>query len=919
MKHQVQLQLFSLSSRTPQATHLRRTPHRMQAIQYNTVMTSATTPAEVKPPANGSNIMEATPDDILALLSIYRSCSEWRREEKIDVDGSDQKLKTQSSISKWEHVITAIPQQRKRCNHEILATITALEAYHRENSSKHAAHDITTNIFLDASCIQQLESRAMELREAIETYSNSIPTFCRILSEFWGLDMVCADGSSNQSIRSNIGHLLANQLINQLTWDAGLLTTILKYFNEGLYSDGGQKNGLESMRVYANAFSAMLQIEKSFWKLTETHSLDDLNIEATNSSLHLNTNGSCIELNQSLRAEARVECIIDGEITQVNLHDRMVSTDTIEDAIDIFLTNQKVKSNPSHRYCTFVTSVLLIGEEGCGKTFLLDSIKKRINKTDTNSQPVKVIRPSHQDFAGNTVGSSEDCWTALFSHAESEIMSGRRVLILIDDIDSLLSLNEMSTSFTCIQVGRRCKSLFLSILDAFAESVRPISGHLMIVCTARSRCDEIAGRFHRILAMDQMDALQRRKMIVSCLSTGVVSREHELPFSDDNTKEALDLVVSHATGKTTYELSQCCRDAVLSEALSKKNRNKTYNTLEERIRILDKMMQTKVPQSLRSGSLDGVVDIIVLTPEELVSRLTTNEFGNATLPLLGADAKQAYESLMNVVITPLCHSEKLTSLLHGCSDADEGSRHFPLAKSIRVGALLAGGPGVGKTSLAYHCASVAAEKSRVTLLDVSCTSLIHKEVGGSERAVHRLFEAVRAAAPCILLLDGIENVAPRRGNDCTTEGTMDRVLSTFLTEMDGIGDDEGRSSGNVGVIGITYNPELIDPSLLRPGRLEKTVTLGNPDFEERKELISRSIDGLEFDFSSAGYFDPKSKEDVSQNIAMLTTGMSASETIAICKEASMVCLRELNFDIDSSRQLSLRYDHFKVALKMLKG
>jgi SpoVK/Ycf46/Vps4 family AAA+-type ATPase len=330
-------------------------------------------------------------------------------------------------------------------------------------------------------------------------------------------------------------------------------------------------------------------------------------------------------------------------------------------------------------------------------------------------------------------------------------------------------------------------------------------------------------------------------------------------------------------------------------------------------------MQAKTPQSLRGGSLDGVVDMIVVTPEELVSKLETNKAGEISLPLLGADAKRAYESLMNVVITPLCRSEKIMKLLYDeASSNDTDLNDGNSRKPIRVGALLSGAAGVGKTSLAYHCASVAAQTSRVTLLDVSCTSLIHKEIGGSERAVHRLFEAVRAAAPCILLLDGVENVAPRRGNDCTTEGTMDRVLSTFLTEMDGINDGVS-ASGNVGVIGITYNPELIDPSLLRPGRLEKTIQLGSPGFEARKELVARDIDGLKFDFASAGYFDPKNKNDISHYVAMQTAGMSAVETIAICKEASMECLRELNFSVSGSVEPSLRYHHFQAAVNIMKG
>jgi SpoVK/Ycf46/Vps4 family AAA+-type ATPase len=97
-------------------------------------------------------------------------------------------------------------------------------------------------------------------------------------------------------------------------------------------------------------------------------------------------------------------------------------------------------------------------------------------------------------------------------------------------------------------------------------------------------------------------------------------------------------------------------------------------------------------------------------------------------------------------------------------------------------------PGVHKTLLAYHCVAVAAKMARVLLLDVSATSLIHKEIRGLECAVQSLFVTVDAAVPCVLLINGIESIAPMRGNDTRMEGTMDRVLSTFLMEMDGIKD-----------------------------------------------------------------------------------------------------------------------------------
>ena len=78
---------------------------------------------------------------------------------------------------------------------------------------------------------------------------------------------------------------------------------------------------------------------------------------------------------------------------------------------------------------------------------------------------------------------------------------------------------------------------------------------------------------------------------------------------------------------------------------------------------------------------------------------------------------------------------------------------------------------------------------------------------------------------------------------------MDRVLSMFLTEMDGI--ESEKPTGNVAVIGITYDANLIDPSLRRPGRLEKTIPLGMPDTDARMELVRREVDKMNLDFTSA--------------------------------------------------------------------
>jgi SpoVK/Ycf46/Vps4 family AAA+-type ATPase len=589
-------------------------------------------------------------------------------------------------------------------------------------------------------------------------------------------------------------------------------------------------------------------------------------------------------------------------------------------------------------YSAIMTSILLVGDEGCGKTHTMDAIQRRYSSSfDGSTATVEILRPDRAvDMVGNTIGSTEDRLIALFAHALERAGGGGDCLVVLDDVDRMFSLSDddvdddvgsSSDADSRYHLGRRCKALFVRILDVLQE--RQMSyhagdddGHVLLLCTARPRCGEVADRFDRVFRMGRPDDEHRRRMILSCLSPAKTDDGDFVIVGDASDDEngvigtMASLVARHSVGKSACELAQCCREVLLrcAEQINS-GRESDSDALKRRLRCLDGLLQTKTPQSLRGGSLEGVVDVRVFTPEELQSRLTLDENGGVVMPLLGAEAKRACDELMNVIVTPLCRSVEIRALLYGGGGSRSDDRD-----AARVGALLAGEPGVGKTSLAYHCAAVAAKMARVSLLDVSATSLIHKEIGGSERAVQSLFAAVRAAAPCVLLIDGIESVAPVRGNDTTTEGTMDRVLSTFLTEMDGIEDGgEGVSccGGNVAVLGVTHRPDLIDPALLRPGRLEKTISLGAPEHGARREIVARQIEDIDFDFASAGYFDAKSKEDISGFVANETAGMSAMEVIAICREASMVCLRELNFE--PMMKPSLTYNHFQRAITIIKG
>lgn len=932
-------------------------------------------------------------DDIIFLLSIVLHPNTFVAEQQQQRQHTTQSRsvrnassKTTSpphlSTSRWQQEISSFPTHRRQV---ILSLLRLANAYHKwtiacakgtEEAAVPAQSDDTYRyaaLAAAATALEEVENAASTIRANIAEYVESIDGYIASLKQFWlhnhNHQYVpnSAFSSSSRELQQ-VGKQLTIQLIRQIRWDERLINAILLFLDEELYDgnfsgssdDNNRKNNTsattDKLHTWGAAMSTMINMNRSYWELIEREvyfELTEVENSRTVDEDYERGGSHVITIGPSLESQRRDdENVVIPSITTLegtaaapteaeqSLQECIVSSTSVEEAVEIFIQSRlRHEENGSqlHAATSSITSILLMGEEGCGKTHFLDTIQQHYA-----SSGLQILRPNYAgDLRGNTIGSTEDRLIALFTYA-LQIMDDpilgvdgieRKCIIMLDNIDQIFSFSNDDVDSavngenisTPQNVGKNVKALFLTILDAFRDrswsSSSGGNGRVLLLCTSRSRCGEVADRFDRIFRRGLPDEKRRRDIILSCLSIGINDVKN---FEDETIEAILSPIVHHSAGKLDCELAQFCREVLLNGVNQTCSSGQTKSKdiiLRERLRYLDRMLQTKTPQSLRGGSLDGVVDMRVFTPEELQSKLETDTNGKVHLPLLGNAAKRAHEELMNVVITPLCRSYEIRALLYdgGGATGCDGQGVSIYTQTIRVGALLAGGPGVGKTSLVYHCAALAAKMSRVSLLEVSATSLIHKELGGSERAVRRLFTAVRAAAPCILLIDGIECVAPKRGNDNTSEGTMDRVLSTFLIEMDGIesGGDNGTASSNIGVIGITHNPKLIDPALLRPGRLEKTITLGAPDYDARKEIASRQIAEVDFDFTQAGYFDAKCKDDVSNYVAMESAGMSAVEVIAICREASMVCLRELNFEVTTKPLLTSA--HFKMAVTTMKG
>jgi len=211
------------------------------------------------------------------------------------------------------------------------------------------------------------------------------------------------------------------------------------------------------------------------------------------------------------------------------------------------------------------------------------------------------------------------------------------------------------------------------------------------------------------------------------------------------------------------------------------------------------------------------------------------------------------------------------------------------------GILLYGPPGTGKTLLAKAVAS----ESEVNFISVKGPELLSKWVGESEKGIREVFKKAKQASPCIIFFDEIDSVVPRRGSEAASH-VVDRVISQFLSELDGIEELKG-----IVVLAATNRLDIIDPALLRAGRFDFLLELPVPDEETRLEIFKVHTRGK-----------PLASDVDLKSLTSGTEGLVGADLESICRKASMLAIRgfiENKGEDYSGFMISGR--HFKEALK----
>ena len=296
----------------------------------------------------------------------------------------------------------------------------------------------------------------------------------------------------------------------------------------------------------------------------------------------------------------------------------------------------------------------------------------------------------------------------------------------------------------------------------------------------------------------------------------------------DNLK--LDEIADRTPGFVRADLAALVREAALRAAARASEDGKTPVLAQE----------------------DMVGALSVIRP---LSRSNTQELsvGSVTLDDVG-DMVATKQALTEAVLWPLQHPETFARL----------------GVDPPRGVLLYGPPGVGKTFVVRALASTG----KLSVHAVKGAELMDKWVGASEKAVRELFRRARDSAPSLIFLDEIDALAPRRGQS-TDSGVTDRVVAALLTELDGI-----EPLRDVVVLGATNRPELIDPALLRPGRLERLVFVEPPDADARYEILKTAAKSV-----------PLASDVDLKDLAGDLDGYSAADCVALLREAALTAMR----------------------------
>jgi transitional endoplasmic reticulum ATPase len=480
--------------------------------------------------------------------------------------------------------------------------------------------------------------------------------------------------------------------------------------------------------------------------------------------------------------------------------------------------------------------VLLYGPPGTGKTLLAKAV--------ANESGAYFISVNGPEFLSKFYGESEANLRKIFEEAEKNAPA----IIFFDEIDAIAPKREEVTG----EVERRIVATLLSLMDGLKSRGK------VIVIAATNRPNDIdpalrrPGRFDREIEVPVPDRNGRLEILKI--------HTRNMPLAKDVN---LEEIADKTHGFVGADLMALCKEAAMSalRRVLPEIRDKLKEGEEVPKEVLEKLVVTKqdFENALRIVEPSAMREVLVEVP-----KVKWEDIGGL---------EEVKKLLREMVEWPMKYRESFERL------GIEPPR----------GILLYGPPGCGKTLIA----KAVATESGANFIAVKGPELLSKWFGESEKRVRDLFKKAKQVAPCIIFFDEIDALAPRRG--IGMHEASERIVAQLLTEISGIEEVK-----NVVLIAATNRPELVDPALLRPGRLDKLIFIPPPDEKARLEILKVHTRKV-----------PLAKDVNLEELAKRTEGYSGADLEALVKEAAMNALRE---DINANE---VKAKHFEEALKKI--
>lgn len=513
--------------------------------------------------------------------------------------------------------------------------------------------------------------------------------------------------------------------------------------------------------------------------------------------------------------------------------------------------------------------VLLHGPPGCGKTQIANAFAAELG--------VPFIAISAPSIVSGMSGESEK---ALRDHFE-EAKKVAPCMIFIDEIDAITPKRESAQR----EMEKRIVAQLLTCMDDLA--LEKTGGKAVIVLAATNRPDSLdaalrrGGRFDKEINLSVPSEPVREQILKA------LTRNMQLAGEVD-----LKTLAKRTPGFVGADLNDLVSTAGAAAIKRYLELMKVHSGEEMEIEELsDAPAITPKVRELRRLIVHARSTPLSTEPESI--SITNEDFFNALPKIQPSSKREGFATIPDTTFADIgalasIREELMTAIV---SPIQSPEVYAQVGITAPTGVLLWGPPGCGKTLLA----KAVANESRANFISVKGPELLNKYVGESERAVRQVFVRARSSVPCVIFFDELDALVPRR--DDTLSEASARVVNTLLTELDGLGSQKNDRDG-IFVVAATNRPDIIDPAMLRPGRLETLLFVDLPSAEERVEILRTLVRKTPLDYN----------EDI-QEIARSCDGFSGADLGSLLRRAGYSAIK---------RKDCIRFEDFMVAREAIR-